>query len=253
MPKLEQYYHTKTVVDHPSAISRLISNINGSWKTLLADEFQKPYFVKLAQQLENERSKFVIYPPELQVFRWSQLTPFGSVRVVILGQDPYHGEGQATGLAFSISKGKSLQPSLRNIFKEVNSSMGTHMVFPHGSLEHWASQGVLLLNTTLTVRANSPNSHAELGWGPFTDKIIAMVALHAPRKVVFMLWGVHACRKEPLIKECTGGDRHLILTASHPVAFTASRDFLGSGHFRLANEFLLAQNEKPIDWAVEPS
>ncbi|KAM0683605.1 hypothetical protein MDAP_001176 [Mitosporidium daphniae] len=260
MPTLYQHYSKVQTeqpsaighVAHQSAVNRLILGVEASWRDILGDEFKKPYFMKLAQQLETERAKFTVYPPESQTFRWSQLTPFGSVRVVIIGQDPYHGEGQATGLAFSLAKGRPPQPSLRNIFKEVNACIATKMVFPHASLEYWATQGVLLLNTTLTVRANTPNSHAQFGWDIFTDKVIELVALHAPKRVAFMLWGVHARRKESLIRRCDGGNRHLILTASHPVSFTATRDFLGCGHFRLANEFLLAQHESPIDWAVEP-
>lgn len=189
----------------------------------------------------------VVYPPA--PFQALALTPLDDVRVVILGQDPYHGPGQAEGLAFSVAPGIKLPPSLRNIFKELQRSLGLPMP-ANGSLVRWARQGVLLLNTSLTVEQGRPASHARWGWEAFTDRLIARVA-EQPRPVVFMLWGAHAQSKRALIETCAPGARHRVLQANHPSPLSALRPpapFLGCNHFALANGWLAEQGQKTIDW-----
>ena len=184
-----------------------------------------------------------VYPANENIFRATELTPIDTVKVVILGQDPYHGEGQAHGLAFSVQKGMRVPPSLKNIYKELQSDIG--MTPPeHGFLEGWAKQGVLLLNTTLTVEAGQAASHAGQGWEEFTDSIIKQVNV-CNHPVVFMLWGSHAQKKANMIDR----DKHLILTAPHPSPLSAHRGFLGCRHFSKANEFLKQNGQKEIDWS----
>lgn len=214
-----------------------------SWKEALAGEREEPYFREITEFVERERQNGkTVYPKNSEIFRALQLTPFEQVKVVILGQDPYHGPNQAHGLCFSVRRGVPPPPSLQNIFKELNSDLGCPMP-PSGSLEKWATQGVLLLNTSLTVEAGQPMSHANLGWERFTDRIIK--ELNERREgIVFMLWGSHAQKKGAAIDQT----RHLVLKAPHPSPLSAHRGFLGCRHFSKANEYLVAHGDTPIAW-----
>ena len=222
--------------------------LDADWAPLVHDFLASPVGQTLSARLANAVvAGNTIYPPE--PFRALFLTPLREVRVVILGQDPYHGPGQAEGLAFSVAPGVPLPPSLRNIFKELQSSLG--LVVPsQGSLVHWAKQGVLLLNTCLTVEAGQPAGHARWGWEVLTDALVSAVA-KSPRPVVFMLWGAHAQAKKKLIEAVDGQTRHLILQANHPSPLSAMRPprpFLGCGHFAQAADFWSRNGEKAIDW-----
>lgn len=225
-----------------------MSNIDGGWLPLVRDFLASAAGQGLSAQLSDALTAGkTLYPPE--PFRALTLTPLSQVRVVILGQDPYHGAGQAEGLAFSVADGVRLPPSLRNIFKELQLSLGVS-VPAAGSLVRWARQGVLLLNTCLTVEAGLPASHARWGWEVLTDQLVAAIA-KSPHPVVFMLWGAHAQAKKQLIDTMDGAKRHLILQANHPSPLSAMRPpmpFLGCGHFAQANEFLRRRGEKTIEW-----
>lgn len=216
--------------------------IDESWKHVLADEFAKPYFVQLKQFLVEERKKYVVYPPGKLIFSAFNHTHFDNVKVVILGQDPYHGPGQANGLCFSVSDGVSMPPSLVNIFKEIQNDLG-YPIPTSGNLERWADQGVLLLNAMLTVRANEPGSHQGKGWETFTDGVIQRISKEK-EGVVFLLWGKYAQAKEKLID----GSKHHILKAAHPSPFSAYNGFMGCKHFSKANEILRMHGWKEIDW-----
>ena len=218
--------------------------IESSWKQALQSEFDEPYFAALVRFLHEEKAAGkVIFPPGGQIFRAFELTPVDSVKVVILGQDPYHGYGQAMGLCFSVPENVPAPPSLRNIFKEVEDDLGVRM---SGSpdLEPWARQGVLLLNAILTVRAGEAASHSTIGWQRFTDAVIRYVSDHL-EGVVFLLWGNYARSKRELID----GTRHLILEAAHPSPL-ARGAFFGCRHFSQANEYLQRQGKTPIDWRL---
>lgn len=218
--------------------------ISPSWKAALANEFTQDYFAKLMDFMANERATHTIYPPEHQVFEAFNRTPFEQVKVVILGQDPYHGPNQAHGLCFSVQRGVAIPPSLRNIYKELQADLG---ITPpsHGHLMRWAQQGVLLLNATLTVRADSAGSHQKHGWERFTDAAIAAVAQQR-QHVVFMLWGNYAQSKASLIDS----SKHCILKAAHPSPLSASRGFLGCKHFSKANTYLEQHGISAIDWEL---
>lgn len=219
---------------------------NLTWSALLGQEKQKSYFQTILNFVQNERQKGVpVYPPAAEVFNALKLTPFEKVKVVILGQDPYHGPNQAMGLSFSVAKGVKKPPSLQNIFKELHNDLGI-TVPSHGCLKSWAEQGVLLLNATLTVQANKAHSHADIGWQTFTDKVIKSLNSH-PKGVVFMLWGSSAQKKETLIDN----KKHCILKAPHPSPLSAHRGFLGCHHFSKANAWLISQGRKPIDWSIK--
>lgn len=219
--------------------------IEPSWKTVLQPEFQKPYFAKIREQLYQEMAAGqVIYPPGSQIFRAFELTPFDAVRVIILGQDPYHGPGQAHGLCFSVPDGVKAPPSLVNIFKEIQQEYG-YPIPSGGNLEKWARQGVLLLNALLTVRANQPASHHHIGWQYFTNAVIETLSKQK-RGLVFLLWGKFAQEKIPLID----ATKHHILTAAHPSPYSAPSGFFGCNHFRKTNEILIAQQQTPIDWQI---
>lgn len=222
--------------------------IEASWKRALKDEFEKPYFVRIVEQLKvlKQQGK-IIYPPGKLIFNAFTHTPLSKVKVVILGQDPYHNPGQAHGLSFSVPDGIKPPPSLLNIFKEIQDDLGLPAP-TSGNLTHWADQGVLLLNASLTVEANQPMSHSELGWHFFTDEVIRQVSAQKEH-VVFMLWGSFAQNKASLID--TG--KHLILKSAHPSPLSAYRGFLGSGHFSKANNWLREHGEKPIDWSLNHS
>lgn len=217
-------------------------NIDSSWYEVLKNQFDSDYFVGLKSFLVDEKSHYRIFPPGSLIFNAFNLTPLQNVKVVILGQDPYHGMGQAHGLAFSVPEGVSFPPSLRNIFKELQADIGISIPYT-GSLEGWARQGVLLLNTTLTVRESQPMSHAGHGWEAFTDAAIKAVSDHR-ENVVFMLWGSHAASKKPLVDT----SKHCVLQAPHPSPLSASRGFFGCHHFSLANKYLAEHNITPIDW-----
>ena len=218
--------------------------IEPGWKAVLAPEFEKPYFQELAARLHAEkRAGKTIYPPGRQIFRAFELTPFDQVKVVILGQDPYHNPGQAEGLSFSVPHGVPAPPSLKNIYKEIESDLGVR-VEKDGSLESWARQGVFLLNAILTVEAGRPASHAAFGWAPFTDAVIRTLSERRDG-LVFLLWGNFARSKKALID----ASRHTVLEAAHPSPL-AGGAFFGCRHFSRANAALLAQGLQPIDWTL---
>lgn len=214
-----------------------------TWKEILALEFQKQYYIYLSTFLVYERKSKTIYPPPSDVFNAFSLTPYEKVKVVVLGQDPYHGPNQAHGLAFSVKKGNQIPPSLKNIFKELNSDFGNDNIFKSGNLTSWAEQGVFLLNSVLTVEAGKPKSHAGKGWEQLTDATIAALNLH-PEKLVFILWGGDARKKKALID----GQRHLILESAHPSPLSAYHGFFGSKPFSKTNEFLTVNDKEPILW-----
>ena len=216
-----------------------------SWKKALSDLFDKPYFIQITEHLKAEKAlKRTIYPSGSHIFNAFSLTPYDKVKVVILGQDPYHNPNQAMGLSFSVPDGIKPPPSLVNIFKELHKDIG--MPIPNtGNLTHWAEQGVLLLNAVLTVRANEPASHAKIGWTKFTDDIILLLSLKKTG-LVFILWGNFAQEKIKLID----GGKHKILKAAHPSPFSAYNGFFGSKHFSSANEYLVKTNQDPIDWSI---
>lgn len=219
--------------------------IEDSWKQMLADQFEASYFAQLKMFLLEEKAKYTIYPPGSLIFNAFNLTPFHKVKVVILGQDPYHGPGQAHGLCFSVPDGVPHPPSLQNIFKELSNDLG--IPIPRsGNLTPWAKQGVLLLNATLTVRANMAGSHQNRGWETFTDVAIARLSKYRDH-LVFMLWGNYAIAKEALIDT----SRHLTLKSPHPSPFSANRGFFGNRHFSRANEYLISHGKEPIDWRLE--
>lgn len=215
------------------------------WGQWLGNEFQADYMLSLKAFLaQQKQAKKVIYPHSSQWFRAFELTPLSEVKVVILGQDPYHGPSQAHGLCFSVQPGVPVPPSLVNIYKELAADVGFTPV-RHGHLEAWAKQGVLLLNTSLTVEQGNAASHRGKGWEPFTDKAIETVSQHAP-PCVFLLWGSHAQKKRALIDQ----SRHLILEAPHPSPLSAYRGFFGTRHFSQANQFLQSQGRTPIEWQL---
>ncbi|MCM1372977.1 MAG: uracil-DNA glycosylase [Bacteroides sp.] len=213
-----------------------------SWKSRLSSEFQKPYFQQLTDFVRSEYSTYLCFPPGKQIFNAFDQTPFDKVKVVILGQDPYHGEGQAHGLCFSVCDGVAFPPSLKNIFQEVQSETGAP-VPQSGSLVRWAQQGVFLLNTCLSVRAHQAFSHSGHGWEVFTDSVISMLSRER-EGLVFLLWGAPAGRKASLID----AGKHLILQCAHPSPLSAFRGFFGCGHFNEANKYLISQGKTPIQW-----
>lgn len=217
--------------------------IDPSWLAVLEEEFEKPYFKAIKQfLLEEHRKGYTVYPPGPEIFNAFNSCPFEEVKVVIIGQDPYHGPGQAHGLCFSVKDGVKPPPSLVNIFKELHSDIG--MEIPQsGNLQKWANQGVFLLNAFLTVRASSPASHSKIGWEQFTDAVIKKLSDERVG-LIFMLWGKFAMEKSALID----GSKHHILTAPHPSPFSANRGFFGCKHFSKANEILQHEGFNPIDW-----
>lgn len=216
-------------------------HIGNSWDALLADQFSAPYYLQLREFLKAEYRAGAVFPPPEDIFNALKATPYEKVKVVLLGQDPYHGEGQAHGMCFSVRKGVALPPSLKNIYKELERELGIAPA-AHGCLQKWAEEGVLLLNTVLTVRQGAPASHRGKGWENLTDRIITLLD-QRPEPLVFLLWGSHARAKKDLIKN----PRHLILESAHPSPLSAHSGFFGCDHFIKANEFL----NDPIDWSVE--
>jgi len=216
--------------------------IEPSWKKALAEEFEKPYFRELADFVKKEYKSGAVYPPPRLLFSAFNLCPFDKVRVVILGQDPYPGKGQAHGLCFSVPEGVPAPPSLQNIYKEIAADLGAPPP-ASGNLEHWAKQGVLLLNTTLTVRAGKPASHFGKGWERFTDAVIKKLS-DEKEGLVFLLWGRHAKEKGKVIDR----SKHLVLEAAHPSPFSAASGFFGCKHFSKTNDYLVAHGKKPVQW-----
>lgn len=217
--------------------------IEQSWKEHLGEEFEEAYFVELAKFVKDEYAKAKVYPPPKAIFRAFDFCPFDKVKVVILGQDPYHGPSQANGLCFAVNEGVVLPPSLVNIYKEIESDLGVKMPRDKGSLEYWAKQGVLLLNATLTVQASRAGSHQKKGWEVFTDAAIR--ALSEQREgLIFMLWGRYAQDKGAVIDPL----KHLVLKAPHPSPLSAHNGFFGCKHFSRANEYLVGVGKEPIRW-----
>ena len=214
------------------------------WNPLLKPEFDKPYWKELQEYVYEERMHSKVFPEHNEIFAAFHLTPYTSVKVLILGQDPYHGEGQAHGLSFSVKKGIATPPSLRNIYKELNSDLGIDIP-THGNLEPWALQGVLLLNATLTVRAHQAGSHQGKGWETFTDQVIRKVN-EKEEKTVFLLWGAFARKKKLLIDQ----DRHHVIESPHPSPLSAHRGFFGSSPFSEANQVLMDSGRDPVNWAL---
>lgn len=216
--------------------------ISQQWQPILQPEFDAPYFKPLTDFVRAEYAATQVFPPARQIFNAFDACPPENLKVVILGQDPYHGDGQAMGLSFSVPSGIPIPPSLANIYKEITQETGRQCP-PDGDLTRWAKQGVLLLNATLTVRAHQPASHQGHGWETFTDNVISRIS-QSFSGIVFMLWGAPAIRKSTLIDP----SRHLILTASHPSPLSAYRSFFGCGHFVKANEYLIQTGRSPIEW-----
>lgn len=218
---------------------------NNEWDELLKDEFKKPYYLELRKKLIYEYRTQQIFPGMYDIFNALKYTSYSDIKAVIIGQDPYHGVGQAHGLSFSVKKGVAPPPSLVNIFKEIKSDLGIDNMGKHGKLTEWAKNGVLLLNSVLTVRANQARSHRNLGWEEFTDNVIRLINLRE-KPVVFMLWGADAKAKEKLITN----PNHLILKAAHPSPLSAFNGFFGCRHFSKANEFLKSKGIEEIDWSI---
>jgi uracil-DNA glycosylase len=216
--------------------------IESSWKSHLAGEFSKPYFETLANFVKAEYQTQTVFPNESELFNAFNFCPFNDVKVVILGQDPYHGPGQAHGLCFSVRDGVAFPPSLRNIFKEIQLDTGAPIPTT-GNLSRWATQGVLLLNATLTVRAHIAGSHQKKGWETFTDQVIRTIS-EQHQHVVFLLWGAYAQKKAELIN----AEKHLVLQSVHPSPLSASRGFFGNHHFSRANQYLVQNGKTPIAW-----
>ncbi len=219
-------------------------HFENEWDNLLSDEFEKDYYKRLRTILAHEYKTQTIYPDMYDIFNALRYTSYSDIKAVIIGQDPYHGEGQAHGLCFSVKKGVEPPPSLKNIFKEIQAELGINPP-DHGELTKWAKEGVLLLNAALTVRAGQANSHKNLGWETFTDRIIELVN-QRETPVVFLLWGANAKQKQALITNPV----HKILTCAHPSPLSAFNGFFGCGHFKECNKFLKEHNMTPIDWSL---
>ena len=219
--------------------------LQNDWVEAIGGEFKKPYYAKLYQFVKEEYSARVIYPPADDIFNAMHLTPLSEVKVLILGQDPYHNQGQAHGLCFSVQPDVAIPPSLKNIYKELQSDLGC-AIPNNGYLVKWAKQGILMLNTVLTVRAHKPLSHQGKGWEQFTDAIIEAVNAQ-DRPIVYMLWGKPAQRKASMLNN----PKHLVLKAAHPSPLSASHGFFGCKHFSQANQFLEENGMQPIDWQIE--
>ena len=222
-----------------------MGSVTNDWLPVVEEETKKEYYKKLYTFLKDEYSHHIIYPKSDDILSALHLTPLSEVKVVILGQDPYHEPGQAEGLSFSVPKGEKIPPSLQNIYKELQAELGLYIP-ETGSLRKWANQGVLLLNTLLTVRAHEAFSHKGKGWEHFTDALISAVSKE-DRPIVYLLWGKAARDKKEMLKN----PKHLILESAHPSPLSAHRGFMGNGHFKRANEFLIANGVEPIDWQIE--
>lgn len=221
-------------------------NFGNSWDKVLEGEFDKPYYLQLREFLISEYRSGIVYPNMYDIFNAMKYTPYENVRAVIIGQDPYHGEGQAHGLCFSVKKGVAVPPSLQNIFKEIKADVGIDNMGKHGELTSWAKSGVLLLNAVLTVRAGQAGSHRGKGWETLTDRIIEKLN-ERPEPIVFLLWGAYAKSKKALIT----APQHFVLTAAHPSPLSAYNGFFGCRHFSQTNEFLKSKGLTEIDWSIE--
>lgn len=217
--------------------------IEPSWKKALAQEFAKDYFASLTTFVKSQYQTKTVYPPPKYIFRAFDLTPVDHVKVVILGQDPYHGQGQANGLCFAVNRGVRLPPSVQNIYKEIESDLGRPTSYPHGDLEEWAGQGVLLLNATLTVSEGSPGSHQKMGWEQLTDSVIKILS-DQKENLVFILWGAYAQKKGAIID----AKKHLVIKSPHPSPFSAHSGFFGSKPFSQCNAYLIKHQLDPITW-----
>jgi uracil-DNA glycosylase len=226
-------------------MSNIQPNIHNSWQTLLKDEFNSEYFTELKSFLREESKNHDIFPPEALIFNAFNKTPFEEIKAVIIGQDPYHGPGQAHGLSFSVPLGVKPPPSLKNIFKEIKNDLNINLAEGCGNLDYWAEQGILLLNSSLTVRKNSPGSHQNKGWEKFTDKIIELISKEKSG-IIFLLWGNFAGKKVAIID----AKKHYILKAAHPSPFSAHSGFFGCRHFSKTNEILSNLNKSIIDWNI---
>jgi uracil-DNA glycosylase len=219
-------------------------NLNPSWQTILADELEKPYFIKLMEDVNEEYQNSICFPPKEQIFSAFNNCSFENIKVVIIGQDPYHGDGEANGLSFSVNDSIRIPPSLRNIFREINTDLDSIFMPSSGNLESWAKQGVLLLNASLTVRKDNPNSHKHLKWNLFTDAVIQKIS-EEKENVVFMLWGSFAQKKGAKIER----EKHLVLASGHPSPMSANQGkWFGNKHFSQANLYLKQKNLKQITW-----
>lgn len=219
--------------------------IDNDWLESIKPEFQKPYYKELYDFVKTEYSETIIYPPSDEIFNAFHFTPLSKVKVLLLGQDPYHNVNQAHGLSFSVKPGQDIPPSLQNIYKELNDDLGCYIP-NNGYLKKWADQGVLLLNTVLTVRAHEANSHKGRGWEKFTDAVISAVNAQ-DRPIVYLLWGAPAQKKIPMLTN----PKHLILKAPHPSPLSSYRGFFGCKHFSQCNDFLVKNGIEPIDWQIE--
>ena len=218
--------------------------MHSSWKNILSKEFEKPYFIQLMENVVDEYEKNICFPPKELIFNAFNLCSFNDLKVVIIGQDPYHGTGEANGLCFSVNDNVKIPPSLRNIFAEINSDLERIMLPTSGNLEHWAKQGVLLLNATLTVREDEANSHKHLDWQKFTDAVIQTIS-NEKEHVVFLLWGGFAQKKIKFIDE----SKHFVLQSGHPSPLSANRGFwFGNKHFSKTNNYLISNNLNTINW-----
>lgn len=222
-----------------------MSAINNDWLSMIQPEFSKAYYRELYNFVKDEYSRNVVYPPSEEIFNAFHFTPLSKVKVLLLGQDPYHNVNQAHGLSFSVKPGQDIPPSLQNIYKELNDDLGCYIP-NNGYLKKWADQGVLLLNTVLTVRAHEANSHKGQGWEQFTDAVINAVNSQ-DRPIVYLLWGAPAQKKIPMLTN----PKHLVLKAPHPSPLSAYRGFLGCKHFSQCNDFLVKNGVEPIDWQIE--
>lgn len=219
--------------------------LHSEWKNILSEEFNKSYYINMKKLLEDEYGSFIIYPAKEEIFNALNHTPFSKVKVVIIGQDPYHGNGQAHGLSFSVKPEVSIPRSLKNIFKELQDDIGC-FIPNNGYLEKWSNQGILLLNTILTVREGMPNSHKDSGWEQFTDKVISVLN-EKEQPIIFILWGKNAQNKEKLINN----SKHYIIKSAHPSPFSARKGFFGSKPFSKTNEHLRNLGYTEIDWQIE--
>lgn len=218
--------------------------LNTDWQTILSEELQKPYFNNLLQEVEKEYQELVCFPPKDLIFSAFNYCDLSNLKVVIIGQDPYHGEGEANGLCFSVNDGVKIPPSLRNIYREINDDLDSIFMPTSGNLEHWAKQGVLLLNASLTVRKDNPNSHKHLKWNLFTDAVIQKIS-DEKEHVVFLLWGAFAQKKGSKIDR----NKHLVLESGHPSPMSANQGkWFGNKHFSQTNQYLKANNKSEIDW-----
>ena len=222
----------------------MMNQIHASWQKVLSSEFEKPYFIALSEEVNQEYNSTTCFPPKALIFEAFNQCPFDDLKVVIIGQDPYHGKGEACGLAFSVNDGVKIPPSLRNIFREINTDLDVIFSPTSGNLEHWAKQGVLLLNASLTVRKDQPNSHKQLKWNLFTDAVIEMIS-NEKQGVVFLLWGSFAQKKGAKIDRT----KHLVLESGHPSPMSANQGkWFGNKHFSMTNEYLKSIGKQEIMW-----